>query len=156
MSEEKTKKNPKELIKKARGKSSGFRKEFTDFINRGNVMDLAVGIIIGSAFTAIVTSIVNDIIMPIISLIGGGFDFTTLSVTIPNLFGGEGGATITYGNFIQNVINFLIIALVIFLLIKAINKFHRKKDEAPAEEAPKEDENTVLLREIRDALKKKK
>ena len=156
MSEEKTKKNPKELIKKARGKSSGFRKEFTDFINRGNVMDLAVGIIIGSAFTAIVTSIVNDIIMPIISLIGGGFDFTTLSVTVPNLFGGESGATITYGNFIQNVINFLIIALVIFLLIKAINKLHRKKDEAPAEEAPKEDENTVLLREIRDALKKKK
>ncbi|MBR5027479.1 large-conductance mechanosensitive channel protein MscL [Candidatus Saccharibacteria bacterium] len=155
MSAEKTKKNPKELIKKARGKSSGFRKEFTDFINRGNVMDLAVGIIIGSAFTAIVTSIVNDIIMPLISLVGGGFNFTTLSVTIPNLFGGEGGATIAYGNFIQNVINFLIIALVIFLIIKAINKFHRKKDEAP-EEAPKEDENTILLREIRDALKKKK
>lgn len=155
MSEEKTTKKPKELLKKARGKSSGFRKEFTDFINRGNVMDLAVGIIIGSAFTAIVTSIVNDIVMPLISLIGGGFDFTTLSVTIPNLFGGEGGATITYGNFIQNVINFLLIALVIFILIKLINKLHRKKEEAPAE-APKEDENTVLLREIRDLMKKKK
>ncbi len=156
MSAEKTKKNPKELLKKARGKSSGFRKEFTEFINRGSVMDLAVGIIIGSAFTAIVNSIVNDIIMPVVSLIGGGFDFTTLSVTIPNFYGGESGATIYYGKFIQNVINFLIIALVIFILIKSINKFRRKKEEAPKEEAPKEDENTVLLREIRDALKKKK
>lgn len=156
MSEEKTTKKTKELLKKARGKSSGFRKEFTDFINRGNVMDLAVGIIIGSAFTAIVTSIVNDIVMPLISLIGGGFDFTSLSVTIPNLFGGEGGATITYGNFIQNVINFILIALVIFILIKIINKFHRKQDAKAEEEAPKEDEKVVLLREIRDSLKKKK
>lgn len=76
-------------LKQIKTKSTSFKNEFKEFINRGNVMDLAVGIVIGSAFTAIVTSIVNDIIMPLVSLIGGGFNFTTLSITIPNLFGGE-------------------------------------------------------------------
>jgi len=149
----------KSVLKKAKKGGSGFRKEFTEFINRGNVMDLAVGVVIGSAFTAIVNSIVNDMIMPLVSLIGGGFDFTSLTLEIPNFFGGEKSAVIKYGSFIQNVINFLIIALVVFLLIKGINRIRRKgeKEEEKKEEAAekKEDEQTVLLREIRDALKKK-
>lgn len=109
-------------IKKIQEKSRGFRKEFITFINRGNVMDLAVGVVVGSAFTAIVNSLVNDIIMPTVSLIGGGFDFASLSLTINE-------ATINYGNFIQNVANFLIIALVVFLMIKFINKIHEKAEK---------------------------
>jgi large conductance mechanosensitive channel len=154
-------KNPaaKSAFKKAKKGGAGFRNEFTEFINRGNVMDLAVGVVIGSAFTAIVNSIVNDMIMPLVSLIGGGFDFSSLTLEIPNFFGGEKAAIIKYGSFIQNVINFLIIALVVFLLIKGINRIRRKGEkEAEKEEKAeekKEDEQTVLLREIRDALKKK-
>ena len=153
------KEKAKNAFKKAKKGGSGFRKEFTEFINRGNVMDLAVGVVIGSAFTAIVNSVVNDIIMPLVSLIGGGFDFISLTVEIPNFFGGDKAAVIHYGNFIQNIINFLIIALVVFLMIKGINRLRRKGEkEAEKEEKAeekKEDEQTVLLREIRDALKKK-
>ena len=119
----------KSAFKKAKKGGSGFRKEFAEFINRGNVMDLAVGVVIGSAFTAIVNSIVNDMIMPLVSLIGGGFDFTSLTLEIPNFFGGEKSAVIKYGSFIQNVINFLIIALVVFLLIKGINRIRRKGEK---------------------------
>ena len=159
MAERDAKAKAKDVLKKAKKGGSGFRKEFTEFINRGNVMDLAVGVVIGSAFTAIVNSIVNDMIMPLVSLIGGGFDFTSLTVEIPNFFGGDKAAVIHYGNFIQNVINFLIIALVVFLMIKGINRLRRKSEkEAEKEEKAeekKEDEQTVLLREIRDALKKK-
>lgn len=108
--------------KQLREKSRGFSKEFIEFINRGNVMDLAVGVVVGTAFTSIVNSLVNDVIMPTVSLIGGGFDFTTLSVTI-------GDATINYGNFIQNTVNFLIIAFVVFLMIKFINKIHEKAEK---------------------------
>lgn len=140
-------------LKQIKTKSTSFKNEFKEFINRGNVMDLAVGIVIGSAFTAIVTSIVNDIIMPLVSLIGGGFNFTTLSITIPNLFGGESGATLTYGNFIQNTVNFLIIALVVFLMIKFINKFHKKADETTDKTS---DEKTALLKDILTELKKQK
>lgn len=140
-------------LKQIKTKSTSFKNEFKEFINRGNVMDLAVGIVIGSAFTAIVTSIVNDIIMPLVSLIGGGFNFTTLSITIPNLFGGESGATLTYGNFIQNTVNFLIIALVVFLMIKFINKFHKKADETTDKTS---DEKTTLLKDILTELKKQK
>lgn len=140
-------------LKQIKTKSTSFKNEFKEFINRGNVMDLAVGIVIGSAFTAIVTSIVNDIIMPLVSLIGGGFNFTTLSITIPNLFGGESGATLTYGNFIQNTVNFLIIALVVFLMIKFINKFHKKADETIDKTS---DEKTALLKDILTELKKQK
>lgn len=140
-------------LKQIKTKSTSFKNEFKEFINRGNVMDLAVGIVIGSAFTAIVTSIVNDIIMPLVSLIGGGFNFTTLSITIPNLFGGESGATLTYGNFIQNTVNFLIIALVVFLMIKFINKFHKKADETIDKTS---DEKTTLLKDILTELKKQK
>lgn len=140
-------------LKQIKTKSTSFKNEFKEFINRGNVMDLAVGIVIGSAFTAIVTSIVNDIIMPLVSLIGGGFNFTTLSITIPNLFGEESGATLTYGNFIQNTVNFLIIALVVFLMIKFINKFHKKADETIDKTS---DEKTALLKDILTELKKQK
>lgn len=158
MKTEKIKSKTKDNLKSLRKKDKGFRKEFIDFINRGNVMDLAVGIVVGSAFTAIVTSLVNDIIMPIVSLVGGGFDFTTLSVEIA-------GATLHYGNFIQNVINFLIIALVVFLMIKFINGLRDKaeklaakkkaEEEKPKVEEKKEDETVTLLREIRNELLKK-
>ncbi len=106
-------------------------KEFKKFISRGNVLDMAVGIIMGSAFTAIVTSLVNDILTPLIGLIIGGIDFSALSITI-------GSASIAYGSFIQAVINFLLVALSLFLIVKGINKFHVKKEEKPAAPATKE------------------
>ncbi len=120
-------------------------KEFKEFISRGNVMDLAVGMIIGGAFTAIVGSLVNDIIMPLIGVIIGGLDFTTLSVQV-------GEATIGYGMFIQNIFNFLCIALCVFFLVKALNKFKKKKEEEPKPD-PEPSDEVKLLTEIRDALK---
>lgn len=117
-------------------------REFRDFINRGNVLDLAVGIIIGAAFTGIVNSLVNDIVIPVIGVIVGRIDFTQLQ-----LFG-----LIKYGNFIQQVVNFLIIAWVIFLLVRAINRFRRQEAATPAQPpAPTNEEK--LLSEIRDLLK---
>lgn len=107
-----------------------FIKEFKEFISRGNVMDMAVGVIIGGAFTAIVTSLVNDILMPVLSLITGGLDFTSLCIVLGE---GENAATLNYGAFIAAIINFLLIAFVIFLLVKMINNFSRKKkEEEPA------------------------
>ena len=106
-------------------------KEFKKFISRGNVLDMAVGIIMGSAFTAIVTSLVNDILTPLIGLIIGGLDFSALAITI-------GSASIAYGSFIQAIINFLLIALSLFLIVKGINKFHTKKEAAPAAPTTKE------------------
>ena len=109
-----------------------FWKEFKTFISRGSVMDMAVGIIIGGAFTAIVNSLVNDLVMPLLSLLTGGFDFTKLSVVLGS---GEGAATLNYGLFISAVINFLLIAFVIFCLIKSINKMKdkiaKKEEEDP-------------------------
>lgn len=102
-----------------------FIKEFKEFISRGNVMDMAVGVIIGGAFTAIVTSLVNDVIMPVLSLLTGGLDFTSLCIVLGE---GEEPATLNYGAFIAAVINFILIALVIFLIIKAINKVAPKKE----------------------------
>lgn len=99
-------------------------KEFKDFISRGNVIDMAVGVIIGGAFTAIVNSLVQDILNPLLGLITGGVDFSTLSFTIGS---GENPAVFAYGSFISAVINFLLIALVLFLMIKSINKLHFKK-----------------------------
>ena len=124
-------------------------KEFKEFISRGNVMDMAVGIIIGGAFTAIVGSLVADIITPIIGMLMGGVNFSELAVTV-------GSAQLTYGNFIQAVINFLLVAWVLFMIVKAMNKMKKKEEEKPAEpEAPAEPpEDIVLLREIRDSLKK--
>ncbi len=108
-----------------------FWKEFKTFISRGSVMDMAVGIIIGGAFTAIVNSLVNDLVMPLLSLLTGGFDFTKLSVVLGS---GEGAATLSYGLFISAVINFLLIAFVIFCLIKSINKMKDKIAKKEEEE----------------------
>ncbi|MBO4600920.1 MAG: large conductance mechanosensitive channel protein MscL [Bacilli bacterium] len=125
-------------------------KEFKEFISKGNVIDLAVGVVIGSAFGAIVTSLVNDIIMPLVGIILGGIDFTALTLNVKD-------ATICYGLFIQQVVNFLIIAFCIFLVIKFINRLNRKKTKEEAkEEAPKKSEDVILLEEIRDLLKKRK
>jgi large conductance mechanosensitive channel len=118
----------KEKLGELREKNSGFRKEFVEFINRGSVVDLAVGVAVGGAFTAIVNSLVNDMIMPIVGLIGGGVNFRDLKWVIPNFFGGNTEAVIAYGNFIQNVVEFLIIAWVIFMIVKAMNRINRKKD----------------------------
>lgn len=126
-------------------------KEFKEFISRGNVVDLAVGVIMGGAFGKIVTSLVNDIIMPLVGILLGGLDFTNLKLTL-------GDADIAYGLFIQNVIDFLIVSVCIFLMIKFINKFMKKKEakEAKEEKAePKKSDEVLLLEEIRDLLKNK-
>lgn len=118
-------------------KNSGFRKEFVEFINRGSVVDLAVGVAVGGAFTSIVNSLVDDIVMPIVGLIGGGVNFTDLKIVIPNFFGGDTEAVIAYGNFIQNVVQFLIIAWVIFMIVKTMNRINRAKDKKAEQEAKK-------------------
>lgn len=120
----------------AKEEKKGFVKEFQEFISQGNAMDLAVGVVIGTAFSAIVNSIVNDIVMPVVGLLVGGVDFTNLKIVIPNFFGGNTAAIIAYGNFIQNVVNFVIIALSLFLAIKTINTMNRRTKEA-AEKAAK-------------------
>ena len=138
----------------------GIVSEFKEFITRGNVMDMAVGIIIGGAFTAIVQSLVNDMLMPIIGLLFGGVDFSTLKLVVraADEAAGIEEAAIKYGSFIQAIVNFLLIALVIFLMVKGINNMRRKKEEpAPAPEPapePEPSEEVKLLTEIRDALKK--
>ena len=129
----------------------GFMKEFREFISRGNVMDMAVGIIIGGAFTAIVTALVDSILMPIIGAISGGHSVEQMAWQI-------GDASIGYGAFIQAVIDFLLVAWVLFLIIKALNKAKAaviKPEEKAEEEAPVP-EDIVLLTEIRDLLKEKK
>jgi len=126
----------------ARIAKSNFIQEFKEFINRGSVVDLAIGVAVGGAFTAIVKSLVDDIIMPISSLLAGGLDFSSLALDVPNFFGADSVAHIAYGNFLQNVINFLLIALVIFVIVRAMNKLNRAKDvEAAriAEEKAKSD-----------------
>ncbi|MHA6264640.1 large conductance mechanosensitive channel protein MscL [Arenibacterium sp. CAU 1754] len=139
--------------------------EFKDFIAKGNVMDMAVGIIIGAAFTAIVTSLVGDLINPIIGLFMGGVDFTNnyavLSGDVPegaslDAARETGAAVFAYGSFIMALINFLIIAWVVFMLVKAVNKAKdaAEKEEEAAEEAPAGPSEVDLLMEIRDALKK--
>lgn len=131
-------------------------KEFRDFIARGSVIDLAVGVIIGAAFGAITTSLVNDIIMPPIGMILGGANFKDLFIsldgqTYPSLAAAQaaGAPVIAYGNFIQVIINFLIISFVVFLLVKAVNKIYKKQEAAPAGPTP----DQKLLTEIRDLLK---
>ena len=124
----------------------GFVKEFKEFAMKGNVMDMAVGVIIGGAFGKIVTSLVDDVLMPIIGMITGGVDFNGLVAKV-------GDATVKYGTFIQNIIDFLIIALCIFCMIKAVNKM--KKQEEPAPEAPAGPTTEELLADIKDILKNK-
>ena len=126
-----------------------FLEEFRAFALRGNVMDLAVGVIIGGAFSAITTSLINDIIMPVLGIFTNSISFADLSLEV-------GGAVLTYGNFIQAVLNFLIMAWVVFCMMKAINRLHSKKEEAappPPPPAPSNEEK--LLAEIRDLLKER-
>ena len=132
-----------------------FWQEFKTFISRGSVLDLAIGMVMGSSFTSIVKSLVDDLIMPIVGIVLGGSSFTSLSITIL-------GVQITYGNFIQAIVNFLVISLFLFMTVKAINtlkkieedKFSIKKEEEKKEE--KKAADIVLLEEIRDLLKENK
>ena len=138
--------------------------EFKEFIARGNVMDLAVGVIIGGAFSAIVTSLVNDIIMPIISLITGGIDFTNWFISLDGTkyntlaeAQAAGASVLAYGSFIQAIIYFLILAFVIFMLVKGVNRLTKikKKEEEKKEEAPSKSAEEELLEKILTELKKK-
>lgn len=138
----------------------GFFSEFKEFAVKGNVMDLAVGVIIGGAFGKIVDSTVNDLIMPLIGKAVGGLDFSNYYIalagqdpTLPLVEAKKIGAVFAYGNFATVALNFLILAFIIFLMIKQINRLKREPAPAPAE-APPTPEDVVLLREIRDALKK--
>ena len=127
--------------------------EFKAFIMRGNVVDMAVGVIIGGAFGKIVTSLVNDIFMPILGMILGNVNFSSLEIKLGEPVEGVEQAAIKYGMFIQEIVNFIIIAFCIFMFIKLINRIQKKKEEAPAP-APEPTKEEVLLTEIRDALNK--
>ena len=141
----------------------GFLKEFKAFALKGNVMDMAVGVIIGGAFGKIVTSLVNDVIMPPIGLLVGGVDFTNLKLVIKKAVV-EGGAEIApavtwnYGAFIQQVVDFTILAFCVFMMVKVMNKLMKKEEAKPAAPAPAPapSKEEVLLTEIRDLLKEKK
>ena len=129
-------------------KTSGFFAEFKTFIARGNVMDMAVGVIIGGAFSNITNSLINDIVMPVLGIFTSSVSFADLALE-------AGPAVITYGNFIQAVLNFLIMAFVVFCLVKALNSFHKKKEAAPPPPPPGPSAEEQLLTEIRDLLKNK-
>lgn len=132
-----------------------FVSEFKEFISRGNVVDLAVGMIVGSAFTAIVSSLVNDVVMPVVGMLFHGIDFTTLRYVITPATEDMAESAIRYGNFIQAVVNFLLVSLVVFTAVRAINRLRRKKEEEPAPAPePEPSEEILLLREIRDLMKK--
>ena len=126
-----------------------FISEFKEFISKGNVLDMAVGVIIGGAFSKIVSSLVNDVMMPLIGIIIGGHDFTNLSIKV-------GNAKIMYGSFLQNVVDFLIVAFCLFTVIKIINRFKKKQEKNENKEKIKTpSEEVILLSEIRDLLKEK-
>lgn len=135
------------LIEYFKKEEQAMLKEFKEFISRGDVMDLAVGVIIGSAFTAIVNSLVTNLINPLLGLFIGRIDLSNLVLKV-------GGATFKYGSFINAIINFIIIAFIVFLLMKMVNKIMPKKVEEPEEEGPSQEE--VYLREIRDLLANQK
>jgi large conductance mechanosensitive channel len=120
-------------------------KEFREFLNRGNVMDLAVAVVIGMAFNRIINSLVEDIITPLIGMAMGGVDFSALAITL-------GDAAITYGNFLQAVFDFLLTAFAVFLIVKAYNHFRRKEEKKEEEETPTDSKEVVLLTQIRDLL----
>ncbi len=124
-----------------------FIREFKTFLNRGNVLDLAVGVIIGGAFKSITDSLTNDILMPLLGLLVNRMSFSDLTLTL-------GSATIAYGSFIEAVLNFIIMAFAVFCIVKAFNRLHRKKEEAAP--APKPSKEELLLAEIRDLLKEGK
>ena len=132
----------------------GFVKEFKTFVMRGNVMDMAVGIIIGVAFGKIISSLVNDILLPPIGILVGGMDFSHLAVTMKAAAGSAPAVTLRYGVFINTVIDFLIMAGVIFMMVKAMNALKRKQEEPPATPPPPSVEER-LLRDIRDILRSK-
>ena len=145
-------------------KKSKFIEDFKAFAMKGNVVDMAVGVVVGGAFGKIVTSLVNDVIMPLVGALTGGLDFKTLRWVIkPAVLNPDGSvkvaeAALKYGNFIQTTVDFLIIALSIFIVIKLIGKFKRKEEAkpAPAPAAPKKSDETLLLEEIRDLMKNQK
>ena len=130
----------------------GFISEFKEFAMKGNVMDMAVGVIIGGAFGKIVSSLVDDILMPLVGVITGNVDFTKLEFAFGE---GDMAATLKYGTFIQNTVDFLIVAFCIFLMLKGINKLNKKKEEPAEPEAPAGPTQEELLAEIRDLLKAK-
>jgi len=132
----------------------GFAKEFKTFAMRGNVMDMAVGIVIGVAFGKIVTSLVNDVVMPPIGLLMGGVDFSHLAITLKAAAGSEPAVTLKYGMLINTIIDFLIVAFAIFLVVKGMNALKRKQEEAPAAPPPPPVQE-MLLRDIRDTLRSK-
>jgi large conductance mechanosensitive channel len=137
------------------GQQMSFLKEFKEFAVKGNVIDMAVGIIIGAAFGKVVSSVVSDVVMPPIGLLIGGMDFSSLAITLKAASNGGAPVVIAYGKFIQTAVDFTIIAFAIFMLIKAINVLKREeavKEEAPVEAPPTKEE--LLLTEIRDLLKK--
>lgn len=134
--------------------NSAFVREFTEFINRGNVVDLAIGVAVGGAFTTIVKSLVDDIIMPITGVLAGGVDFSSLAIDVPNIFGANMTAHIAYGNFLQNVVNFLLIALVVFIIVRTLNRLNAKslaKLEAEAKAAEEEVKAGKKAKESKDA-----
>lgn len=143
--------------KKVQNKAKGFIGEFKEFVSRGNVVDMAVGVVVGTAFTAIVNSLVKEIIMPFVGWLIGGMDFSNFKLVLKAAEGETPEVAILYGNFINNVINFFILAFVVFTVVKILNSFKRKKVEEVAEEPVEEpvpSEEVVLLTEIRDLLKK--
>ncbi|MBQ2637807.1 large conductance mechanosensitive channel protein MscL [Candidatus Saccharibacteria bacterium] len=148
-----------------------FFQEFKEFIAKGDAMDLAIGMVIGAAFTSIVNSIVNDLIMPLVSLIAGGVNFTNLEITIPNFFGTADAAHIRYGNLLQNIVTFIIVAFALFLVVRAINNMKKKTaaklkkleekrgkdEEKDAEKEPElshDEKIELLLSDIKTELKK--
>lgn len=141
-------------------KKKGFFGEFKEFIARGNVMDMAVGVIIGGAFGKISASLVNDIIMPLISMLTGGIDFSAWKWVLKAAVGETPEVAVNFGVFLATVLDFLIIAFAVFCMIRAINSFHRKKEEPAAEPEPEPDPEPSaeekLLTEIRDLLKENK
>jgi len=131
----------------------GMVSEFKDFAMRGNVVDMAVGIVIGTAFGKIVSSFVSDVLMPPLGLLMGGVDFKDLAVVLKGAVGEVPAVTLNYGSFIQTVVDFAIIAFAIFMVVKAMNNMKKKEQAAPPEPARQSDE-VILLTEIRDSLKK--
>jgi large conductance mechanosensitive channel len=127
-------------------------REFREFAVKGNMMDMAVGIIIGAAFSTIVSSLVADILMPPIGLLIGGVDFSDLALVLKAATGDEPAVVLAYGQFLQNLVNFLIVAVAVFLMVKGINSLRRRQEEAPAQ-PPKPSNEEILLTEIRDLLK---
>jgi large conductance mechanosensitive channel len=132
----------------------GMLKEFKEFAVKGNMIDMAVGIIIGAAFGKVVSSLVKDVLMPPLGLLIGGVDFTDLAITLKAAADGAEAVTLNYGAFIQTIVDFLIVAFAIFVAIKVINTLKRKEEEAPAV-PPKPSNEELLLSEIRDLLKTK-